>query len=199
MHFVEAGSVWGMHLVWWFFWVALMVMIFGYNVPEKARRRSGNDPLVILNRRYARGEISEGEFKKMNAQIADDVETVRGNAFVSSRSVDTKRQGHPLIDGLTLSVSWIALYSICALIYWISPETILTATSKIFHGLSFTQMSQMGTGFSLGDYFSVVTLGAVYAFVVGLVGSSIHTLLLHSARPGRQATRRLQQAPLPQH
>ena len=190
-------SVWGMHLVWWFFWIALVVMVFGYNVPEKTRVRSG-DPLMILKRRRARGELAEDEYNKLKTQLDDaPVPEQRKSVVTPSRTVHAAG-GHPLVVGLTLSITWVILYSLCALIYWVSPELILTATSKLFHGLSFTQMAQTASTFSLRDYFAVVAIGAAYSLVAGVIGSSVHTLLLRASESTRQEKRQVPKSQLSQ-
>ena len=96
--------------------------------------------------------------------------------------------GHPIIDGLSFSATWAISYSLCALLYLIAPAAIVTATSKLFHGMSFNQMAQTGTSFGFGDFISVLTLGAVYTFAAGIVWSLIHSYFL-----GQSAERRLEQ------
>ena len=169
------GPFWGMHFLWWAFWIFAMVAIFGYNVPERVRVNS-LDPHTILRRRLAKGEITEDQYKKIIAQFRSDEDLFRRDE--ASQSAHASVPGHPIIDGLSFSATWAALYSLCALIYVIAPNAILTATSKLFHGMSFTQMVQTGTGFSFGDFFAVLTIGAVYTFVAGVSWSFIHTLFL---------------------
>ena len=83
-----------------------------------------------------------------------------------------------MIDGLSFSATWALLYSICSVLYWIAPDAITTATSKLFHGMSFTQMVQAGTPFGFVDFVSVLTLGAVYTFAGGVVWSFTHSYFL---------------------
>ena len=166
---------WGMHLLWWGFWIFAMVGIFGYNVPERVRVNS-LDPHIILRRRLAKGEITEDQYNKIITQFRDDEELMRRE--VTSQSTHATVSGHPVVDGLSFSATWAVLYSLCALLYVIAPEAILTATSKLFHGMSFTQMAQTGSGFSFGDFLAVLTIGAVYTFVAGVSWSFVHSFFL---------------------
>lgn len=52
----------GMHLVWWILWIILIFWIFAipYDIPGQRRRRES--PLDILQRRFARGDISYQEY-----------------------------------------------------------------------------------------------------------------------------------------
>lgn len=183
---------WGMHAFWWFFWIIAMVSVFGFNVPERTRFNS-QDPLMILKRRRAKGEINEEEYKSTQALFLQDETLI--NQDLNAQTVHTKTQGHPLVDGLSFSVTWAISYSLCALIYWISPDAITSATSKLFHGMSFTQMAQAGTAFTLGDFISVLTIGAVYTFITGIVWSLTHSFFLQQRgeyKLARLENRRLQ-------
>ena len=186
----------GMHIVWWAFWILAMVGVFGFNVPERARVNS-LDPHTILRRRFAKGEITEDQYNKMIAQFRSDEDLVRSDW--TSQSAHTTAPGHPIIDGLSFSATWAVLYSLCALFYVIAPEAILTATSKLFHGMSFTQMAQAGTGFSFGDFFAVLTIGAIYTFAAGVSWSFVHSFFLRRTSEKKLAdleTRRLQKPQL---
>lgn len=166
---------WGMHLLWWAFWIIAMVSVFGFNVPERTRVNS-LDPLMILKRRRAKGEISEDEYKSIQASFLLNEQAI--NNEITAQSAHSKAPGHPMVDGLSFSVTWAVSYSLCALIYWIAPDAITTATSKLFHGMSFTQMAQTGTAFGFGDFVTVLTIGAVYTFIAGIVWSLTHSFFL---------------------
>ncbi len=178
------GPYWGMHLFWWAFWIFAMVSMFGYNVPERTRINS-LDPHLILRRRFAKGEISEEEYQKIEAQLLVDEKS--GERNLATPIAHTTVLAHPIADGLSFTATWVILYSICSVLYWIAPDAMVTATSKLFHGMSFTQMAQTGTVFRFADFISVLTLGAVYTFVAGIVWSLIHTYFL-----GQRAARRLE-------
>lgn len=175
------GPFWGMHLFWWAFWIFALVSIFGFNVPERTRVNS-LEPFTILKRRLAKGEISEDQYKKIAAQLRSDEEAVKRN--VNTQAAYAKVTGHPIVDGLSFSAAWGISYSLCALLYSIAPDLIMTATSKLFHGMSFSQMAEAGTPFGFADFVSVLTLGVVYTFAVGIVWSLIHSYFL------RQGTER---------
>ena len=169
------GPFLGMHLFWWAFWLFAMVGVFGYNVPERARVNS-LDPHMILKRRLAKGEISEDEYKRISAQLRIDEESVRQD--VTAQTTHLRVAGHPIVDGLSFSATWAISYSLCSVLYWIAPEAVMTATSKLFHGMSFTQMATSGTLFSFGDFVSVLTIGAFYTFAAGITWSYIHSYFL---------------------
>jgi putative membrane protein len=182
MHAVD-GPFWGMHLFWWGFWIFAMISIFGFNVPDRTRIYS-LDPHAILKRRLAKGEINEAQYKQISAQLkVDESSAVKE---LTAQTNHLKVVGHPIVDGLSFSTTWAVFYSICALLYVVAPSAVLIATSKLFHGMSFTQMAQAGTTFTLGDFFAVLTIGAGYAFVAGIVWSFTHSYFL-----GQSAGRKL--------
>lgn len=53
---------WGMHMLWWVFWVILLIWIFAtpYSIP--GQRTKTETPLDILKKRFAKGEITKEEF-----------------------------------------------------------------------------------------------------------------------------------------
>lgn len=62
---------WGMHLLWWIFWVILVIWIFAtpYNIP--GQRTKNDTPLDILKKRFAKGEITKEEFEE-NKKFLDE-------------------------------------------------------------------------------------------------------------------------------
>lgn len=67
MHYGEWGFL-GMHIFWWLFWIALVVVLFLPNTPvSRGRRRE--TPLEVLQRRYAAGEISTEEYEERKAKL----------------------------------------------------------------------------------------------------------------------------------
>ena len=166
---------WGMHFLWWAFWIIAMVSVFGFNVPERTRVNS-LDPLMILKRRRAKGEISDDEYKSIQASFLQNEQTIKNE--ITAQTAHSKVPGHSIVDGLSFSVTWAISYSLCTLIYWVAPDAITTATSKLFHGMSFTQMAQTRTAFGFGDFITVLTIGAIYTFVAGIVWSLTHSFFL---------------------
>ena len=69
MHYVD-WMFWGMHVFWWLFWVAIVVVLFLSLTPTS--RRQTERPLDILQRRYAAGEITTQEYEERKAVIERD-------------------------------------------------------------------------------------------------------------------------------
>lgn len=63
MHYFE-GHWGGMHFIWWLVWLALLIWIFfvPYDIPYQ--KNKNEDPLQILKKRLAKGEISKEEFEE---------------------------------------------------------------------------------------------------------------------------------------
>ncbi|MET4081780.1 putative membrane protein [Pedobacter sp. UYP30] len=58
------GDFWGMHLLWWLFWIIMLVWIFAtpWDIPGQRTRK--DTPLDILKKRLARGEIQKEEYEE---------------------------------------------------------------------------------------------------------------------------------------
>ncbi len=54
----------GMHLIWWFIWVILLIWIFAipYNIPYQRFKK--DSPFDILQKRFASGEITSEEYQE---------------------------------------------------------------------------------------------------------------------------------------
>ena len=65
----------GMHLIWWVFWVVLIFALFGWFEPVPKRRVRRDSPAEILKRRFASGEITEDEFRE-RLRIIDEAGTL---------------------------------------------------------------------------------------------------------------------------
>lgn len=76
MHFYEGGWFWGMHIVWWFFWALLIVLFFTLVTPVP-KHRVRETPLEILQRRYAAGEISSEEYEERKGKLERDTTSAR--------------------------------------------------------------------------------------------------------------------------
>lgn len=63
---------WGMHFLWWIFWLIMVAWIFftPYDIPGKQRKK--DTPLAILKNRYAKGEISKEEFEEKKQFLANN-------------------------------------------------------------------------------------------------------------------------------
>ncbi|MFV5688978.1 SHOCT domain-containing protein [Flavobacterium sp. ZT3R25] len=53
---------WGIHVLWWVFWVIMLIWIFTtpYDIP--GQRTKNDTALDILKKRFAKGEITKEEF-----------------------------------------------------------------------------------------------------------------------------------------
>jgi putative membrane protein len=71
MHVFADGWFWGMHLLWWLFWFALVIIFFGLMAPVP-RHRLRETPLQILQRRYAAGEVSTEEYEERKTKLKQD-------------------------------------------------------------------------------------------------------------------------------
>lgn len=63
---------WGMHLFWWFFWLAIVVLLLATGWPRSriVARGAGRDAaLDALRMRYAAGEIDEEEYQERLAVL----------------------------------------------------------------------------------------------------------------------------------
>ncbi|MBS1532257.1 MAG: SHOCT domain-containing protein [Bacteroidetes bacterium] len=72
MHFFHSYYFFGMHLLWWIFFCALMVWIFvtPYDIP--GQRRKPESPQDILRRRLASGEITEDEYRYLKRILENE-------------------------------------------------------------------------------------------------------------------------------
>lgn len=75
MHYGD-WSLWGMHLFWLLFWVALILLMFTPLTPVAPGRRR-KMPLDILQRRYAAGEISTAEYEERKATLNRDIHAAK--------------------------------------------------------------------------------------------------------------------------
>ena len=78
--FYYGYHIWGMHIIWWFIWMIVIIWVFAvpYDIP--GQRNKKNKPLDILSRRYARGELNSVEYNAMKAEIAND--TIRKDKWL---------------------------------------------------------------------------------------------------------------------
>jgi putative membrane protein len=59
---------WGMHLFWWIFWVALVVVLMSTGWP-RSLGSSQDRAIETLRNRYAAGEIDETEYHERMAVL----------------------------------------------------------------------------------------------------------------------------------
>lgn len=68
---------WGMHLIWWFIWIVLIVWIFAipYDIP--GQRKKKDSPFDILQKRFAAGNITKEEYEEKKKILkSDNLKTV---------------------------------------------------------------------------------------------------------------------------
>jgi putative membrane protein len=52
----------GMHMIWWFIWIFILIWIFATPYDLPGQRTNRETPLDILKKRFAKGEITQEEF-----------------------------------------------------------------------------------------------------------------------------------------
>ena len=72
------GGWFGMHMIWWFFWIIMLVSFFSFltPVPRKKARLNRLTPFDILQRRYAAGEISTEDYEERKALLERDARPI---------------------------------------------------------------------------------------------------------------------------
>jgi putative membrane protein len=67
-------SLWGMGFFWWMFWIAAIAIFFALATPvRRGRGRLYDDPISILRRRYAAGEITTEEYEDRKSRLLKDM------------------------------------------------------------------------------------------------------------------------------
>lgn len=66
------GHFWGMHFMWWIIWIVLIIWIFMLLFNPPFRRFQKEDPLDILKRRFANGELSKEEYEESKKILLKD-------------------------------------------------------------------------------------------------------------------------------
>jgi len=63
----------GMHFVWWFIWLMLLIWIFAipYNIPGQRYRKES--PLDLLQIRFATGLITKEEYEERKSILQKDI------------------------------------------------------------------------------------------------------------------------------
>jgi putative membrane protein len=71
MHFYD-GHFGGMHFIWWIVWVIILIWVFftPYNIPYTKNRKE--DPLHILKKRFAKGEITKEGYEESRKILESD-------------------------------------------------------------------------------------------------------------------------------
>jgi len=71
MHFYD-GHFGGMHLIWWIIWIAIVVWVFflPYDIPFQRTKKE--NPIDILKKRFAKGELTKEEFEESKRLLNSD-------------------------------------------------------------------------------------------------------------------------------
>jgi putative membrane protein len=78
-----------MHFFWWLFWIALIGLFFSLATPVSRRRvRRYDDPLSILQRRYAAGDISNEEYEERKVRLLEDARPLISAGSKGQRRID---------------------------------------------------------------------------------------------------------------
>lgn len=64
------GMFGGMHVIWWLIWIAVLVWFLFLPSGRRGMIRK-ETPLEILQRRYARGEITKEEYEEARKTLRD--------------------------------------------------------------------------------------------------------------------------------
>lgn len=62
MHMYDGYHFWGMHLIWWFIWIFLLIGIFATPWDIPGRKKEKDSPLDILQKRFASGQITKEQY-----------------------------------------------------------------------------------------------------------------------------------------
>jgi putative membrane protein len=62
--FYEGYHIGGMHMVWWIVWIIVLFWIFAVPYPIPGQRKFRLNPLEILQKRFAEGQINKEEFRE---------------------------------------------------------------------------------------------------------------------------------------
>ncbi|MBK5245597.1 MAG: SHOCT domain-containing protein [Eubacteriaceae bacterium] len=71
MHYYD-GSFGGMHLIWWIIWIIFLAWIFFVPADIPYQKSKKENPLEILKKRFAKGEISKEEFEESKKILNSD-------------------------------------------------------------------------------------------------------------------------------
>lgn len=55
-------DLWGIHMIWWIFWFIIIFGSWGFFRAVRKKGGQRDNPLDILKRRFANGEISKEEY-----------------------------------------------------------------------------------------------------------------------------------------
>ncbi len=71
MHYFD-GHWGGMHLIWWIIWLILLVWIFFVPSEIPYRKINRENPLDILKKRFAKGDITREDYEESKKILESD-------------------------------------------------------------------------------------------------------------------------------
>ena len=87
-HYFDSGWF-GMHMLWWLFWILLLTSLFSFvtPVPRKKARLNRLTPLDILQRRFAAGEITTEDYEERKARLERDAPLITATENPSQQAM----------------------------------------------------------------------------------------------------------------
>lgn len=70
--FYDGYHFWGMHLIWWIFWLIFIVAILKLFEPVSKNKVKKETPLEILQKRFASGQITREEYLESRKILEED-------------------------------------------------------------------------------------------------------------------------------
>lgn len=68
----HSGWFFGMHFLWWLFWIVAAVGIWAWIIRSAAPPSpKAESPLEVLRRRYAEGALTTAEYEDRRARLAE--------------------------------------------------------------------------------------------------------------------------------
>lgn len=79
---------WGMHMLWWIFWIAILAIIF-FTPWGSSKRSSKASLLHTLRKTYAEGKISTEEYEERKKFLEKEFERGRNKETMTKDNTQT--------------------------------------------------------------------------------------------------------------
>jgi putative membrane protein len=73
MYIYDDYHLGGMHFVWWFIWMIVLLWIFATPWDIPGQRKKKDSPLDILQKRFALGQITKEVYKEHKVLLEKDL------------------------------------------------------------------------------------------------------------------------------